>query len=101
MDTYLKYEGKLMNLYPFVKTVDEKVSVQYLGQRKWELDLMVKQRKAVTFCRNYLAITTTDLSKLTNIEKESVENCLKDNFLDQDPDYFGKRDTIFLDLHNY
>ena len=41
-----------------------------------------------------------DLSKITIEEKDSIEQCLRKNFLKRNPDYFGKRDTIILDLYD-
>jgi hypothetical protein len=92
---------KILNLYSFVKTEDQRTDEKFVGQRLWEHKLMQKQRNAVSFCKKLSAINTNDLSKITNEEKESVENCLRENFLKDDPNYFGTRDVIYIDLHNY
>lgn len=92
---------KVLNLYSFVKTAEKKTTDSYITQRLWEHNLMVKQRNAVSYCKKVVSINTSDLSRITNEEKESIEKCLIDNFLNRDPNYFGERDTIFLDLNNY
>ncbi len=99
MDTIGVY--KILNLYNFVKTEKEKTDKSYISERLWEYSLLSKQRSAVAFCKKLNAINFNDLTKLNNEDKESLESCLRENFLSRDPDYFGKRDVIYLDLHNY
>lgn len=99
MDTSQLY--KILNLYAFVKTEGSRADEKFVNQRIWEHNLMQKQRTAVTFCKKVSGITSNDLSKITNIEKDLVENCLRENFMKDDPNYFGDRDVIYLDLHNY
>lgn len=92
---------KILNLYSFVKTEQNRTDSEYINTRLGEYQLMQKQRSAVGFCKRITGINTFDVSKITNEEKEAIESCLRDNFLKNDPEYFGKRDVIYLDLHNY
>jgi hypothetical protein len=92
---------EILNLYSFVKTEKNKSDQEYVEQRLWEYNLMRKQRNAVSFCKKLTVIKLNDLSQITNEDKERIEGCLRENFLSKDPNYFGRRDTIFLDLHNY
>ena len=92
---------KILNLYTFVKTEDDKADPKYVDQRLWEHKLMQRQRNAVSFCKKLNGINTFDVSKITNEDKDSIESCLKENFLKDDAEYFGSRDVIYLDLHNY
>ncbi len=99
MDT--SFSTKIANLYPFVKTESQRSSPEYLTARLWEYDLMSKQRSAVSFCKRVSGVNHNDMSKLSLEERDSIENCLRQNFLNKNPEYFGKRDVIYLDLHNY
>jgi hypothetical protein len=92
---------KIMNLYSFVRTHDDKTDTEYVKKRIDEYKMTAKLRDAVTFCKKINNIYTNDLSKITNKEKDDVESCLKENFIKENPDYFGKRDVIYIDLHNY
>jgi len=91
----------LLNMYPFVKTEVNKTNEIYVNQRIKEYEVMKKQREAVSFCKKLTDVYTNDLSKITDDEKNKIEKCLKENYLTRDPNYFGRRDVIFLDLHNY
>lgn len=91
----------VLNMYPFVKTELNKTDPEYIKKRLGEFDLMKKQREAVAFCKKLTDVWTNDLSKITNDEKQKIENCLTENYLTRDPFYFGERDVIFLDLHSY
>lgn len=95
------YVTKVLNLYSFVKTEKERTNSEYINQRLAEHQLTCKLRSAVSFCKTSVGIRTNNLSKLSNEEKEAVESCLTENFLKDDPNYFGERDTIFLDLNEY
>ncbi len=101
MDLSINENFRLANLYSFVKTEVPRTNSEYQKQRQWEHNLMTKQRFAVNFCKSLHAINTCDMSKIGNEEKASIEECLKENFLAKDPNYFGNRDTVILDLHNY
>src|SRR5690242_8330863 len=91
----------ILNLYSFVKTDLERSHPEFVKQRVWEFELMKKQRTAVKFCKDSLSIKTNEFPKLSNEDKQNIENCLTENFLKEDPNFFGKRDVIFLDLHDY
>lgn len=98
------YNSKLLNLlnmYAFVKTENDRNNPDYVKQRLWEVNLMKKQRMAVKFCKDQCGIKTTELPKITDENKVDIEKCLTENFLKDNPDFFGQRDTIFLDLHEY
>jgi hypothetical protein len=101
MDTIINKNYNFLNFYSFVRIESDKNDPSYIEARQKEHSIMTNQRNAVTFCKNVLAINTYDLSKIGNEEKEAIENCLRENFLYKNPNYFGKRDTIYLDLHNY
>jgi hypothetical protein len=90
----------IINMYPFIKTEKDRSDSEFIKLRIEEYQLIQKQRKAVAFCKSALGFKTTNLSQIGNEEKEMMEKCLTDNFLSEDPNYFGKRDVIFLDLHN-
>jgi hypothetical protein len=92
---------KIVNMYTFVKTDKERTNPEFITQRIFEHNLMLKQRNAISFCKKALDIKTTNLASLTNEDKEGFEQCLYENFLKENPDYFGKRNIIFLDLHEY
>lgn len=85
--------------FSFVKPQIPIHTPEYHEARSQEVNISNKVRFAVRTCKSNLRINTTDLSKLHNDEKESIVNCLKKNYLDQDPNFFGQRDLIFLDLH--
>jgi hypothetical protein len=91
----------VLNMYPFVNTEVKKTDIGYINMRLNEYKLMNKQREAVSFCKTLADVNTNDLSKISNVEKEKIEKCLKENYLNKNPDYFGKRDVIFLDLYSY
>ena len=74
-------------------------NLNFLQDLKKEESLISKTRSAVKFCLNSTGVTATDVSKVTPEDKVNVENCLRENFLSKNPDYFGKRQTIFLDLY--
>lgn len=62
--------------------------------------LISKVRAAVRKCKNETKITTNDITKISTDEKDAIVNCLNNNFLKKYPEYFGSRQTIFIDLHN-
>lgn len=88
----------IINMYPFVRAEKERSDPEFISKRLNEYQLMKKQRGAVSFCKNMIGMRTINISSITNEEKELIEKCLYKNFLEKEPDYFGKRDTIFLDL---
>ena len=92
---------KIFNMYSFVKTIKERDDPEFVKERYKEYHMMQKQRLAVNFCKNLLGIKMTDISKICKEEKDSIVNCLEVKFLSKDQDYFGKRSTIYLDLHQY
>ena len=92
---------KIFNMYYFVKTIKPRDDPDFQKNRYNEYHLMLKQRSAVGFCKNLLGIKMTDISKISNEEKDSIINCLETKFLSKDQNYFGNRSTIYLDLHNY
>jgi hypothetical protein len=91
----------ILNLYPFVKTQAKRTDQDFIKQRIFEHELMSRQRNAVAFCKNLTGVKGVNLSKIGNEEKEEIEKCLVENFLKHDANYFGERDTIFLDLYHY
>merc|ERR1711976_20117 len=91
--------NNFVNQYSFVKTELDRNDPQYARQRAWEAGLMSRQRYAVNFCKRMTLINTNDLSKIGNEEKEAMETCLRENFLNSNPKYFGNRDTVILDLN--
>ncbi len=91
----------LDSLYPFVNVSADRRNPTFIKNRLREIELNLAVRTAVTTCKNGLGIKTTNLSHVTDEEKTAIENCIQKNFLDKDPNYFGNRDTIFLDLNNY
>jgi hypothetical protein len=90
--------SSIVNQYAFIRTAVERSSETFIKQRMFEHNLMKRQRAAVSFCKKISGINTVNISKLTNEDKSSIEDCLKTNFLDRDPNYFGKRNHIYLDL---
>jgi hypothetical protein len=93
-----KNMSEIINQYPYVRAEKERSDSSFVDKRLWEHNLMTRQRAAVSFCKKYTGINMNNLSKLTNEDKEAIENCLKENFLSKNPLYFGKRDHIYLDL---
>ena len=90
--------SSIVNQYAFIRTSLERSSEEFVRQRLFEHNLMKRQRAAVSFCKKISGVNTVNISKLTNEEKGSIEECLRDNFLSKDPNYFGKRDYIYIDL---
>jgi len=91
----------LDKLYPFVQISSERRDPVYISNRLLEIELNIKVRNSVTTCKNSLGIKTINLSHVTDEDKLAIENCIQKNYLDKNPNYFGDRDTIFLDLNNY
>lgn len=89
------------SLYPFVKVSIDTKNPVYVRNRLREIELNLAVRTAVSTCKNGLGIKSTNLSHITDEEKVGIENCIQKNYLDKNPNYFGNRDTIFLDLNNY
>jgi hypothetical protein len=94
----IKNISEIINQYAFVRTEKERSDNTFVNNRLWEHSLMTRQRAAVSFCKKFTGISSNNLSKLTNDDKDSIEQCLRDNFLSKDRFYFGKRDHIYLDL---
>ena len=92
---------RILNMYSFVKTMKPRDDPQFMKDRFYEHQLMLKQRTAVGFCKNLLGIKMTDITRISQEEKDSIVNCLETKFLSKDPNYFGNRSTIYLDLHDY
>jgi hypothetical protein len=92
---------KILNMYSFVKTMKTREDPQFVKDRFYEYQLMQKQRTAVGFCKNLLGIKMTDITRISQEEKDSIVNCLETKFLSKDPNYFGNRSTVYLDLHEY
>lgn len=88
-------------LYPFVNVPQKKDEFLYNSMRSYEIELNLRVRNAVFSCKNGLGIKTTNLAHITDEEKLAIESCIQKNYLDKNPNYFGVRDTVFLDLHNY
>lgn len=91
----------LDSLYPFVKISEDRKSSSFITKRMAEIELNLKVRTAVSTCKNSLGIKTTNLSHVTDEEKLAIEDCIQKNYLDKNPNYFGDRDTVFLDLNSY
>lgn len=91
----------LDSLYPFVNVSANRKNPTFIKNRLREIELNNTVRTAVSTCKNGLGIKTNNLSHVTDEEKLAIENCIQKNYLDKNPNYFGNRDTIFLDLNNY
>lgn len=92
---------RILNMYSFVKTMKSREDQEFIRDRFYEYNLMQKQRTAVGLCKNLLGIKMTDITRISQDEKTSIINCLETKFLSKDPNYFGNRSTIYLDLHEY
>jgi len=64
-----------------------------------EDEIIDKVRSAVAYCKGQTKISSNDISKVSLLDKEKIELCLYENFLKDNQNYFGERDTIFIDLH--
>ena len=93
-------ENLIDSLYPFVK-INSQNNPSFRRLREQEILLNNRLRAAVTSCKNNLGIKTNNLGHISEEEKLSIETCLQNNYLKGDQDYFGKRDSIFIDLNNY
>lgn len=94
-------ESKSLNKlgkFSFVDVKDRN-NHEFRRVRAEEEGLVSTLRNAVRFCKKENGIHSKDLSKLGSSERESIENCLNENFLSRDPHYFGRRDVIYLDLY--
>jgi len=91
----------LDSLYPFVNISADRKDPAYINKRLGEIELNIAVRNAVSTCKNGLGIKTTNLSHVNDEEKLAIEKCIQKNYLDKDPNYFGNRDTIFLDLNKF
>ena len=85
--------------YGFVQTSLDRNSINFINLRYGEEEITDKVRSAANFCKSISGISGNDLSKITRDDKMNVEKCLKENYLDKNPNYFGQRQTIFLDMH--
>jgi 23S rRNA A1618 N6-methylase RlmF len=90
--------SSIINQYSFIRTALDRSSEEFVQQRMWEHNLIKRQRASVSFCKKISGINTVNISKLTNDDKSALEDCLRQNFLNRDANYFGKRDHIYLDL---
>lgn len=86
------------NEYSFINTLLPRNSVEFRNERILEESITSKIRLAADFCKRLSGVTASDLSRVSIEDKINVEKCLRDNYLSKDPNYFGKRDTIFIDL---
>lgn len=86
-----------LNQYSFVKTAFSRYSEEFLVRRLKESEITSSIRSAVNTCKALNGITTKDISKISAQDKLNVEQCLHDNYLRKNPDFFGKRQTIFID----
>ena len=93
-------ESLTESLYPFVK-VNSPTDPIYQKLRNEEIILNRRIRYAVSNCKNSLGIKTNNLAHISLEEKTSIETCLQKNYLDKNNSYFGKRDSIFIDLNSY
>lgn len=89
--------SSILDKYPFVK-VNSRTSQEYSKGRQEEEEITGKIRAATNFCKSQAQISGKDITKIDQAQKLAVEKCLRDNFLSQDINYFGKRQTIFIDL---
>ena len=85
--------------YGFIQTPLDRNSKNFTKLRCEEEEITDKVRSAANFCKSICGISGNDLSKLTRDDKMNVEKCLKENYLHKNPNYFGQRQTIFLDMH--
>ncbi len=88
------------SLYPFVNVTSPNEET-YRKLRNQEIILNSRIRYAVANCKNNLGIKTNNLGGITLEEKTAIETCLQKNYLEKDNSYFGKRDSIFIDLNSY
>lgn len=86
------------NEYHFINTQLPRDSVEFKNERIIEEGITSRIRQAANFCKSLSGVTASDLSRVSFEDKIKVEKCLRDNYLSKDPNYFGKRDTIFIDL---
>jgi hypothetical protein len=93
--------SEIINQYAFVRTEKDRNDETFIENRLREHNLVSRQRAAVSFCKKLTGLTNIpNITKLTNEDKDSIENCLRDNFLAKDQSYFGKRDHIYLDIYD-
>lgn len=85
--------------YSFVDTVLPRTHPSFPEIVNKEYAITEKIRSAVSYCKTLNGITVRDISKISGSDKLLIEDCLQKNFLSQDSEYFGKRDTIFIDLN--
>lgn len=85
--------------YDFVNTVLPRTNPDFIAAVNKEQEIVEKIRAATKYCKDITQIRTNDLSKISADEKTAIEKCLNNNFLSSNPDYFGTRETIFLDLN--
>lgn len=85
--------------YPFVDSKLCRKSKEFYNKRVEEEAIIQKIRDATNFCKKETELLGTELANMTFDDKFKMEQCLVDNFLSKDMNYFGKRDTIFIDMH--
>ncbi len=85
--------------YNFVDTVLPRTHPSFPETFNKEYAITEKVRSAISYCKKINGITVRDISKISGNDKLAIEECLQKNFLANDPSYFGKRDTIFIDLN--
>jgi len=88
----------VLNIYPFVNTLKSRDDPEFIKARLFEHNLMSNQRSAVSFCKNLNGIKTSNIGKISQEDKDNIVTCMNDYFVEKDPNYFGKRDVIYLDL---
>jgi len=88
----------LLNKYSFVETSLNRNSNEFIQKRIQEEEIAGKVRDAVNYCKTINGIYTNDTSKIASVDKLNIEKCLNDNYLSKDSNYFGNRQTIFIDL---
>lgn len=84
--------------YPFAETELSRNNEKFLELRKKEEEITGKIRNATRLCLSQNHIYSRDITSLSKDDKIKVESCLQ-GFVEKDANYFGKRQTIFIDLH--
>ena len=85
--------------YDFVNTVLPRTNPDFIAAVNKEQEIVERIRAATRYCKDINQIRTNDISKISVDEKASIEKCLHNNFLTSNSDYFGVRETIFIDLN--
>ena len=81
--------------------VEELGSEQDLRDFREERKLAWRMREAVGYCKNELDLPAVNDRHLNYEQRVNFERCLTQNFLvKHGPNYFGKRDLIYIDLYS-